>query len=156
MTLAQLIAQHPEIAALKQNYPAIAAALNAATTGPNPDAGKKTQVNAPVTLPAVLAVVPSAERVAIRQLLPNFNEDVKGAIDSGDEGYMAGLIEDALTANAITTNTVTALTALLAKQTEITAPATIAGPSLAEAAGLGTVTAANVQAADTASGAWPA
>lgn len=132
------------------NYPGIADALNAPTSVENPDAGQKTTVMVypPVTLPDVLAVVPSAERVAIRRELPGFNDDVKGAIDSGNHTYMATLIEDALTANAISAETAGALAAMLTPtEQEITAPATIAGPSIASAAGLGTVTAAQVQAA---------
>ena len=101
----------------------------------------------PVTLPDVLAVVPSAERVAIRRELPGFNDDVKGAIDSGNHTYMATLIEDALTANAISAETAGALRGNAhPTEQEITAPATIAGPSIAAAAGFSTVTAADMAA----------
>ena len=147
-TLRELIATHASD--LGDNYPAIAARLNAPTTIDNPRAGETdTETVYPtVTLVGVLGLVPSAERVSIRQLLPGFNEDVKGAIDSGNVGYMAGLIEDALTATAISAETAGKLAALLTpSEVETTQPATIAGPSLASAAGLGTVTAADVQAA---------
>ena len=146
-TLAELIAQH---CANLTDYEAIAAALNAPTTIDNPRAGEKdtADVYPTVTLPQVLAAVPSAERVKIRQDLPGFSEDVKGAIDSGNRDYMTTLIEDALTAVAISVQTAGALAAMLAPtEVETTQPATIAGPSLAAAAGLPVVTSAQVQAA---------
>ncbi len=150
-TLAELIAAHAEaLAVYGDDYPQIAALLNAPTVIANPDAGTKTTetVYPTVTLPGVLAAVPSAERVKIRQELPGFSDDVKGAIDSGNRAYMTTLIEDALIAAAISAETAGALAAMLAPtEVEHTAPATIPGPSLAAAAGFGTVTAAQVQAA---------
>ncbi len=146
-TLAELIAAHA--ADLGDDYPAIAARLNAPTIADNPDAGKKTTetVYPTVTLVDVLAAVPSAERVKIRQDLPGFSDDVRGAIDSGNRAYMTTLIQDALTAQTISAETAGALAAMLAPtEVETIAPATIAGPSLASAAGLGTVTSADVQA----------
>lgn len=151
MTLRELIEQHK--AALKDfgdDYEQIAALLNAPTVIANPQAGQKTtETRYPtITLPEVLEAVPSAERVKIRQDLPGFNDDVKGAIDSGNRAYMTTLIEDALTAAAISAETAGALAAMLApSQVETTQPATIPGPSLAAAAGLGTVTSAQVQQA---------
>lgn len=145
-TLAELIVQYP--GERKDDYPAIADWLNAPTVIDNPREGEKdTETVYPtVTLPQVLATVPSEERVKIRQLLPGFNEDVKGAIDSGNVGYMAGLIEDALTSTAISAETAGKLAALLTpEEVETTQPATIAGPSLASVAGLGVVTSADVQ-----------
>lgn len=147
-TLKELIDQYG--AELGRDYGAIADVLNAPTVIDNPTAGEKSTatVQPAPTLPDVLALVPSAERVKIRQLLPGFNEDVKGAIDSGSAIYMAGLIEDALTATAISAETAGELAALLTPtEVETTAPATIAGPSLAQAAGLDVVTPAQVQAA---------
>jgi len=147
-TLAELIAQH--CADLGDDYPAIAARLNAPSEIDNPRAGEKdtATVYPTVTLTDVLSLVPSAERVSIRQTLPGFTEDVKGAIDSGNPGYMAGLIEDALTAGAISETTAGHLAALLTpEQVESIQPATIAGPSLAQNAGLGTITSAQIQAA---------
>ena len=150
-TLAELIAaQADALAQFGDDYEAIAAALNAPTVVANPDAGKKVTetVYPTVTLPQVLAAVPSAERVKIRQDLPGFSDDVKGAIDSGNRAYMTTLIEDALTATAISVQTATALALMLAPTTtETTQPATIAGPSLAAAAGLGIVSSAQVQSA---------
>lgn len=151
MTLAELIAQQGsasiDFAALMaaQDYPGIAAWLNAPTTVANPVA-EAPQVPHPPTLDDVLAVVPSAERVAIRALA-GFVDDVRRAIDTQNLLYMQTLIEDALTANAISAQTATALALLLARtQPDPTWTATIAGPSLAQAAGVGTVTAAQVQA----------
>ena len=142
-TLSELIAQH--CADLGDDYPAIAARLNAPTSIPNP-VTEAPQVPHPPTLDDVLAVVPSAERVAIRALA-GFVDDVRRAIDTQNLLYMQTLIEDALTANAISAQTATALALLLARtQPDPTWTATIAGPSLAAAAGVGTVTAAMVQA----------
>jgi hypothetical protein len=146
-TLAELIAAN--CSDLGDNYPAIAERLNTPIEIDNPSAGQTTTttVYPTVTLVDVLGKVPSAERVSIRQLLPGFSEDVKGGIDSGNHLYMAGLIEDALTAGAISAQTAGKLAELLApKEVTTTQPATIAGPSLAAAAGFGTVTAADVQA----------
>lgn len=151
MTLKELIEQHKAaLAVYGDDYPQIAALLNAPTVVANPDAGEKTTetVYPTVTLVDVLAAVPSAERVKIRRELPGFSDDVRGAIDSGNRAYMATLIEDALTAASISAPTAGALAAMLApSQVETIAPATIAAPSLAQAAGLGTVTSAAVQAA---------
>lgn len=146
-TLRELIAQH--CADLGSDYPAIAARLNAPTEIDNPRAGEveTTTIYPTVTLVDVLAAVPTAERVKIRQELPGFSDDVRGAIDSGNREYMTTLIEDALTAQAISLQTAAALSILLAPtEVETTQTDTIAGPSLAAAAGLGTVTAAQVQA----------
>lgn len=148
MTLRELIAAHASD--LGDDYEQIAALLNAPTVVENPRAGEKdTETVYPtVTLPLVLAAVPSAERVKIRQDLPGFSDDVKGAIDSGNRAYMTTLIEDALTANAISADTAGKLAAMLAPtQTETTQPATIPGLSIAAAAGLGIVSSAQIQQA---------
>ncbi len=147
MNLKELITQH--CADLVDDYPAIAAQLNATTVVANPNAGKKTTdtVYPPVTLTQVLEAVPTAERVKIRQTLPGFSDDVRGAIDSGNRAYMTTLIEDALTAAAISAQTAGALAAMLAPtEVENVAPATIVGPSLAQQAGLGRISSADVQA----------
>jgi hypothetical protein len=157
MTLQELIAQQIEadvvFAALvaQQDYAAIAAWLNAPTTVDNPVV-EAPQVPHPPTLDDVLAVVPSAERVAIRALA-GFVDDVRRAIDTANLLYMQTLIEDALTANAISVQTATALAMLLERtQPDPTWTAQIAGPSLAQAAFLtdspyGTITPVQVQAA---------
>ena len=143
MNLKDLIQAH--CADLGDDYPAIAQRLNAPTTIDNPVA-EAPQVAHPPTLDDVLAVVPSAERVAIRALA-GFVDDVRRAIDTQNLLYMQTLIEDALTANAISAQTATALAMLLQRtQADPAWAAQIAGPSLAQAAGVGTVTAAQVQA----------
>ncbi len=141
-TLAELIAAHAS--GLGDDYPAIAARLNAPTTIDNPQTEPYT-VPDPPTLEDVLGVVPSVERVKIRAL-SGYVDDVRRAIDTQNALYMATLIEDALTANAISAATAQALGALVQRTTIVTPSATTAGPSLAAAAGLGTVTAAQVQA----------
>ncbi|MBP8291768.1 MAG: hypothetical protein KAX65_03275 [Caldilineaceae bacterium] len=141
-TLAELIAAHAND--LGDDYPAIAARLNAPTTIDNPQTEPATVAHPP-TLKDVLAIVPAAERVKIRAL-SGYVDDVRRAIDTQNALYMATLIEDALTAQAISAETAVALGALVQRTTTVTPPATIAGPSLAAAAGLGTVTAAQVQA----------
>ena len=146
MTLRELIKQHS--AALAQygdNYEAIAAALNAPTVVANPQKDAY-EVPQPPTLDDVLAIVPSAERVKIRAL-SGYVDDVRRAIDTGNTLYMATLIEDALTAQAISAGTAGKLAELLQRTQTVTPPATVAGPSIAAAAGLGRITAAAVQGA---------
>ena len=142
-TLRELIAQH--CSDLGDDYPAITARLNAPTTIDNPQTEPYT-VPDPPTLEDVLGIVPSAERVKIRAL-SGYVDDVRRAIDTQNALYMATLIEDALTATAISAETATALAALVQRTTTVTPPATIAEPSLASAAGLGSVSSAQVQAA---------
>ena len=143
-TLAELIATHDDD--LGDDYPAIAARLNAPTTIANP-VTEPYAVPDPPTLEDVLGIVPSAERVKIRAL-SGYVDDVRRAIDTQNALYMATVIEDALTANAISAETAVALGALVQRTTTtVTPPATIAGPSLAAAAGLGSVSSAAVQAA---------
>jgi hypothetical protein len=143
-TLSELIAQH---CADLTDYEAIAARLNAPTLIDNPQTEPAT-VPWPPTLKEVLAVVPAAERLAIRKQLPGFVDDVRRSIDTADADYMAVLVEDAVTDGAISPQTATALALLLARtQPDPAWTPTIAGPSLAAAAGLGVVTAAQVQAA---------
>ncbi len=157
-TLAELIARHPEIAALRQNYPAIASALNAAKTIVNPDAGQTdtTTMPVPVTLKSLLSIVPPAEAAAIYSKLPGFVDDLRVAIDSQDREYLGSLLTIAVAGGAISAATADKLRPLLTATETVTntAPATISGPSLAAAAGLGTVTASDVQAADVAGGKW--
>lgn len=147
-TLAELIATHA--ADLGDDYPSIAARLNAPSSIDNPRAGEtdETTTPAPITLKSVMSIVPVAEQVAIYKELPQLIPDLKAAIDGGDREYMAGLLQIAAAAQVIGADTIAALAALLAATTTTTTvqPATIAGPSLAQAAGLGTVTSADVQA----------
>ena len=74
-------------------------------------------------------------------------DDVRRAIDTGNALYMQTLIEDALTANAISAGTAGKLAELLQRTQTVTPPATIPGPSLAAAAGLGAISSAQIQQA---------
>ena len=79
--------------------------------------------------------------------LGNFISDLKIAIDTGNRTYMAYLLSVAIAGGAIGEATTAKLTPLLVpSEVETVQPATIAGPSLAQAAGLGTVTAEQSQA----------
>lgn len=149
MTLAELIKEY--CADLGQDYPAIAARLNAPTEVQNPDAGKETTVitPTPITLKGLLAIVPPAEGATIYSKLPGFVDDLRNAIDNQDREYLGGLLNIAYAGGAISQQTAANLAPLLTATTTTTttAPATIPGPSLAEAAKLGVVTAMGVQAA---------
>lgn len=142
-TLKQLIAQHATN--LGDNYVAIAAKLNAPTTIANPVAAAP-QVAAPVALKQIMALVPAAEMVQVYKIMPQLIPDLRNAIDNNDRDYMAVLLTIAATATVISAATVTKLQALLGSTVpDPTWSTTVAGPSLASAAGLGTVTAAMVQ-----------
>jgi len=160
MTLVQLIngtsAVDPAFAALvaSQNYPEIAAALNAATVVQNPNAGQTTTTTPLVVLnlKMMLALVPKNEAANLFMFGP-FIDKVQDAIDNQDREYLGFLLEVAATAPdggaaAISPTTVAALTPLLTATTTVTVtePATISGPSLAAGAGLGFVSAQQVQA----------
>jgi len=152
-TLAQVIKANAPIKALGQNYPAIAAALNAPTTIANP-VKVAPKVAAPIALSTVWAQVPSAERVAARSM-PGFVQELQDAIALQDRGAMAVLLEDAVTSGAVKPATAAKLQAVLAAQVDDTTySANIPGPSIAAAAGLGTVTPEAVQAADVRGGVW--
>lgn len=144
--LRELIAQHAAaLAVYGDDYEQIAALLNAPTVVANTQKDAY-EVPQPATLDDVLAIVPSAERVKIRGL-SGYVDDVRRAIDTGNTLYMQTLIEDALTAQAISAWTASKLAELLQRTQTVTPPATVAGPSIAAAAGLGRVTAAQVQGA---------
>lgn len=144
-TLKQLIAT--KAADLGDNYEAIAARLNAPTSIANP-VTVAPQVAAPVSLKQIMALVPAAEMVQVYKQLPQLIPDLRNAIDTNDRDYMAALLTIAATATVISAATVTKLQAVLTATVPDPAwSATVAGPSLAAAAGLGTVTPAMVQAA---------
>ena len=155
-TLAELIATH---CANMGNYGEIAAILNAPPTIDNPRAGEVDTTTAttitPISLKEVMALVPPAEAFKIYGM-STFVADLKVAIDAGDKDYMSYMLSVAAAGDAISAETIQALTGLLQQTdeertvtttTEYTQPATISGPSLAAAAGLGTVTSAQIQAA---------
>lgn len=142
-TLAELIAQH--CADLGDDYPAIAARLNAPTSIDNPVTEPAT-VPHPPTLKEIYAIIPVAEAAAIYNK-PGLSADIRNAIDSGDPDYLAMMLAIVLEMQIISAQTATALAMLLARtQPDPAWTAQIAGPSLAAAAGLGTITAAQVQA----------
>ncbi len=158
LQLAQLIADNPAIAAMGQQYPQMADALNAPTEVANKDAGKETTTTTPtpIMLKGVMALVPPAEGAKILER-PAFFDSLRDAIDANDREYLAYLLSVAVAGSYISANTAQALAPLLTATTTTTTtqPAKIPGPSIASAAGLGVVTAADVQAADIASnGLW--
>jgi hypothetical protein len=140
--LKQLIDLH--CADLGDDYPVIAAVLNALTVVDNPQT-EPTAAPVPITLKTLLALVPAAEAAKI-YALGGFVADLKIAIDAGDREYMAYLLSVAVAGAAISPETAGKLTPLLTATVAVDPPATIAGPSLASAAGLGTVSAAQCQA----------
>jgi hypothetical protein len=142
MMLAELIAQH---CADLTDYEAIAARLNAPTTVANP-VTEAPQVPHPPSLKEIYAAIPVAEAAAIYNK-PGLSADIRNAIDSGDPEYLAMMLAIVLEMQIISAQTATALAMLLQRtQADPTWAAQIAGPSLAQAAGVGTVTAAQVQA----------
>lgn len=141
-TLSELIAQH---CADLTDYEAIAARLNAPTSIPNP-VTEAAQVPHPPTLKEIYAVIPVAEAAAIYNK-PGLSADIRNAIDSGDADYLQMMLAIVLELGIISQQTATALALLLARtQPDPAWTAQIAGPSLAAAAGLPVVTAAQVQA----------
>ena len=142
-TLKQLITANST--GITGNYEAIAARLNAPTSIANPVTAAP-QVAAPVSLKQVMALVPAAEMVQVYKIMPQLIPDLRNAIDNNDREYMAVLLTIAATATVISAATVTKLQTLLGSTVaDPSWSATVAGPSLASAAGLGTVTAAMVQ-----------
>ncbi len=142
-TLSELIAQH--CADLGADYPAIAARLNAPTTIDNPVTEPAT-VPHPPSLKEIYAIIPVAEAAAIYNK-PGLSADIRNAIDSGDGEYLQMMLAIVLELGIISQQTATALAMLLARtQPDPAWSAQIAGPSIAQAAGLPTVTAAQVQA----------
>ena len=150
-TIAGTIKANATLRAAKQNYPEIERLGNAPTSIANP-IKTAPQVPKPIELAAILTLVPSSERVAIRAM-NEFVGDLRAAIDNQDRVYLATLLEDAATSGAIKPATVAKLQPLLsATIADPTYSATVPGPSIFEAAGLGYVTKEQIQAADNAGG----
>ncbi len=157
-TLAELIKEY--CSDLEQDYPAIAARLNAPTEVENPDAGKTITISTPrpITLLTVFGVISAlpngATEMAKLSKLPTwaYDESVR-AMESRSPTSMSNWLQtvsaicgfEAATAQAMGVALQQLLPAV--DTTTTTAPATIEGPSLAEAAGLGVVTERDVQAA---------
>jgi hypothetical protein len=72
MTLQELIDATPELAALGQDYPAIAEWLNHEPTIPNPDAQGQVMVSVPITMESLLGVLTREEKASILSL-PSFS-----------------------------------------------------------------------------------
>lgn len=100
-TLRELIMEHA--ADLGQNYPAIAARLNAPTSAPNPIA-EPAQVAAPPTLKEIYAVIPVAEAAAIYNKA-GLSADIRNAIDSGDLEYLQMMLAIVLELDIISAET---------------------------------------------------
>lgn len=149
-TLRELIATHCDGLG---DYEQIAAILNAPTTIDNPNAGQTTttETPTPITLDDVMALVPPAESAALYAKMGTLIQNLQQAIDAGNRQWLGYLLATAAdpTNGAISAETAAALAPLLAATTTTTTtqPATISGPSIAAAAGLGVVTSAQIQAA---------
>lgn len=142
-TLAELIAAH--CSDLGDNYTTIAARLNAPTSIDNP-VTEAPQVAHPPTLKEIYSLIPVAEAAAIYNK-PGLSADIRNAIDSGDPEYLGMMLAIVAELDIISAQTATAIAPLITRtQADPSWSATIAGPSLASAAGLGTVTSADVQA----------
>jgi hypothetical protein len=139
ITLAELIKEH--CADLGHNYPAIAEKLNERTTIDNPT--PRGEVLVPLSLTGLFTAVEPAEAFTLIGL-PGFIDLLKDSVNSGDREGLGALL---LVASAILSPESQA--GVMAKMSE-TMPdpswtATILGPSIAQAAGLGRVTPSQVQ-----------
>mgnify|MGYP000932926785 FL=1 len=144
LALADELRKPEYTAALKaRQFAAIATAINAPRTVPNPDTTPR-DVPIRLTLKLVMGNVPAAEMVKA-YALPGFVADVKTAIDNQDREYLAVLLNIAVAAQAIGQDTATKLQPLLTATETVTPPETIDAPSLAEELGIGVVTADDVQ-----------
>ena len=133
-------------ACMSGDYDLIAARLNAPTSVPNPQT-EPAQVAAPLTLKEIYSLIPVAEAAAIYDK-PGLSADIRNAIDSGDADYLNMMLAIVLEMDIISAQTATGLAMLLQRtQDDPSWSATIPGPSIAAAAGFGTITAAQVQAA---------
>lgn len=143
-TLRQVIDTTAELAGL--TYPEVADWLNDAPPVDNPT--PRANVPAPVTLEQVMALVPSAERIKVRRE-PGFIEELRVALGADNRSALAVLLEDAVTAQAITAGTAAKLQPLLtATIPDPDWAAQIPGAPRWQAAGLpGPVSAADVQGA---------
>lgn len=140
-TLKELIAAHA--ADMGDDYPAMADMLNAPTSAPNLVTEAPTVAQLP-SLKEIYATIPIAEAA---QLYGHgtLAADVRNSIDSGDPEYMGMMLAIVAQLGIISPATAGTVGALMARTVTVEPPATIAGPSLAQAAGLGVVTAAQVQ-----------
>ncbi len=128
---------YPEIAAYLAEQPLIANPVTAAPLVP-----------APVTLKAIMALVPAAEMAKVYRL-PGFITDLRTALDDNDHEYMGVLMQIALADGAITAATAAKLQPYLtATVPDPSWSETVPGTPRWQTAGLAAApTAADVQAA---------
>ena len=143
MTLRDLIAAHASD--LGDDYEAIAARLNAATTIDNPNTTPY-EVPQPPTLLEIYELVGDDTAAALYDHA-TLSADIRNAIDSGNQAYMQMMMRIAIKRGVLSVEQAQAVGELLQRTETVTPPATIPGPSLAAAAGLGVVTSAQVQQA---------
>ena len=141
-TLKQLIAEHCQG---MTSYSEIAAILNAPTTIDNPNTTPYEVANPP-TLLEIYELVGDDTAAALYDH-STLSADIRNAIDSGNSAYMQMMMRIAIKRGVLTLEQAQAVGELLQRTTTVTPPATIPGPSLAAAAGLGTVTSAQIQQA---------
>lgn len=143
-TLREVITGTPALAGL--TYPEIAEFLNEAPLVDNPT--PQGDVPAPVSLKALLTLVPAAEMAKIYHMA-GYVDDLRRALDANDHEYMGALLQIALAEGAISQGTAAALGPLLtATEPDPAWQEQIAGPARWAAAGLaGPVSPADVQAA---------
>lgn len=146
MTLRELIEQEKaQLAQFGDNYEAIAAALNAPTTVDNPNTTPYEVANPP-TLLEIYELVGDDTAAALYDHA-TLSADIRNAIDSGNQAYIQMMMRIAIKRGVLTLDQAQAVGDLLQRTQTVTPPATIAGPSLAAAAGLGTVSSAQIQQA---------
>ncbi len=148
MTIASVIHGNANLRALRQNYPEIERLGNAPTSKANPITSAP-QVDKPITRESVIALVPDAEAWAIYSAGSKLIDDLFAAIDSNNRVWLAKLLGIAGASGKLSEATIGKLQAeLTAKVADPTWTATIPGPSIFEAAGLGYVTAGQIQGVD--------
>ncbi len=172
-TIASVIHDNANLRALKQRYPDIEAAGNAATEQANEHAGETTTITVHVapTLAGIMGVATDEEGAAMYMKMPSLMVDLRDAIDNYARAiaqyeavqnvetatavatynaYLNKLLNIVAAGQVVSQQTKTAIKAQLDATRTITKtePATIPGPSIFEAAGLGYVTAAMIQGVD--------
>ena len=142
-TLLELITEH--CADLRHDYPAIADRLNARTTVENPNL--QGDVLKPVTLLGLMAAITPQEALSLIERA-GFVDLTRSAVENGDREGLTALLGMLAVNSLISAPSQAAIAALLsATEPDPQWTATLPGPSLATAAGLGRVTASQVQGA---------
>jgi hypothetical protein len=144
-TLKQVITTTPALTGM--TYPEIAAWLDTRPMVANPVKAAP-DVPAPITLKAIMALVPPAEMAKVYRL-PGFVTDLRIAIDDQDREYMGVLLSIAVADGAITAGTAAKLQPMLtATEKDPTWAEYIPGPARWQTAGLAAApSASDVQAA---------